>query len=172
MRIHIVRPKETFVTIANKYQVTLDDLRQFNPDFIQPDCLVAGMKVYIPNLKKVTEAFQDNEGNQEGNTSSEVASKVTEQLDFEMQSTMLSSSNEQASLKISPSPVEETHETPTHQPPQPPTVEAKVKHSLPEATEVSAKKVIPKRKFYEPWPPIKRTAQSCQYYCGYCDHCR
>lgn len=30
----------------------------------------------------------------------------------------------------------------------------------------------PKRKHYEPWPPIKRTAQSCQYYCGYCHHCR
>jgi spore germination protein YaaH len=58
MRIHIVRSKETFVTIANKYQVTLDDLRQFNPDFIQPDCLVAGMKVYIPNLKKSRKLFK------------------------------------------------------------------------------------------------------------------
>ena len=29
----------------------------------------------------------------------------------------------------------------------------------------------PKRKYYEPCPPIKRTAQSCQQYCGYCDHC-
>ena len=28
----------------------------------------------------------------------------------------------------------------------------------------------PKRKYYEPWPPIKRTAQSCQQYGGYCDH--
>ena len=27
-----------------------------------------------------------------------------------------------------------------------------------------------KRKYYEPWPPIKRTAQSCQQYGGYCNH--
>ncbi|MGM0524467.1 MAG: LysM peptidoglycan-binding domain-containing protein, partial [Bacillota bacterium] len=80
MRIHIVRPKETFVTIANKYQVTLDDLRQFNPDFIQPNCLVAGMKVYIPNLKKVTEAFQDSDHYQSPTSTKEIKQEGNEEV--------------------------------------------------------------------------------------------
>ncbi len=178
MRIHIVRPKETFVTIANKYQVTLDDLRQFNPDFIQPDCLVAGMKVYVPNLKKVTEAFQESDLSQSPMNKKELKGGGKEEgsltqtnhvMSSEQKGQVLSDKTPLISMKEDKQTLEIKKQTTVNKiETQKKTKKIQQDSQPPHVTGVQT----PKRKYYEPWPPIKRTAQSCQYNCGYWDHCR
>jgi spore germination protein YaaH len=178
MRIHIVRPKETFVTIANKYHVTLDDLRQFNPGFIQLDCLVEGMKVYIPNLKKVTEAFQDSDHHQNLTSTNKIKQEETKEVSLTSTKHVISAEQNEEVLQNHASftfnkenqqkPVIKKQVSANTIGKQKETKKTQKASQTSHATGVQT----PKRKYYEPWPSIKRTAQRCQYYFGYCDHCR
>lgn len=165
MRIHIVRPKETFVTIANKYQVTIDDLRQFNPDFIQPDCLVAGMKVYIPNLKKVTETFSE-EMEEENEVKCNGIQKTQDNLmaSLELKPSAAYVSNEKQHVSFDNKGSEEQVKTTT-------VTAVKQEKPLPEKQSIKKHGSTlsgDKKKKYQPWPPIKRPlhhAYPCPYGC-------
>lgn len=145
MRIHIVRPKETLVTIANKYQVTLDDLRQFNPDFIQPDCLVAGMKVYVPNLKKVSEALGEEDPETVVTTAEKENKKNSHTVHHEMNVTGEPSSNV-AKATILPKEHHHSFET------------VKQLNKEEKVIKQPKKSLQKKQKNYEPWPPIARSS--------------
>ncbi|GEN56016.1 hypothetical protein GCM10012290_09400 [Halolactibacillus alkaliphilus] len=165
MRIHIVRPKETFVTIANKYQVTMDDLRQFNPDFIQPDCLVAGMKVYIPNLKKVTETFSEEieeENEIKSNVDKNKQDNFMGSLELKQSIAHVSSEKQHVSSdnKDSQEDVTTTSDAAMKKVKHLPTKQPIEKYG---STLSGAKK-----KKYQPWPPIKRPlhhSYPCPYGC-------
>ncbi len=52
MKIHIVRNKESMVSIAEKYNVPFQEVVRLNKQIANPDDLMQGMKVKIPSQKE------------------------------------------------------------------------------------------------------------------------
>ncbi|HLR14614.1 MAG TPA: SafA/ExsA family spore coat assembly protein [Bacillota bacterium] len=52
MKIHIVKKGDTLWTIAEKYEVDFEELKQMNAHLAHPDMIMPGMKIRIPVHKK------------------------------------------------------------------------------------------------------------------------
>ncbi|WP_198946031.1 SafA/ExsA family spore coat assembly protein [Terribacillus sp. 7520-G] len=55
MKIHIVQKGDTMWSIANKYGVSFDELREMNGHIREPELAVPGMKLKIPTTTKAVE---------------------------------------------------------------------------------------------------------------------
>ena len=53
MKFHIVKKGESMQTIANKYNMRLDELMQMNKQIAKSDLILPGMKIKIPFEKNV-----------------------------------------------------------------------------------------------------------------------
>ncbi len=51
MKIHIVKKGDSLFSIAQKYNVSLEEVLQLNPSITNPDVIEVGMKVKIPTSK-------------------------------------------------------------------------------------------------------------------------
>lgn len=55
MRVHIVQKGDTLWKIAKQYSVGFDELKRLNAHLANPDYIVPGMEIYLPNDQQVKE---------------------------------------------------------------------------------------------------------------------
>ena len=53
MRIHIVQRGDTLWKISRNYGVSFDELKRLNAHLANPEYIVPGMKIFIPDEKKM-----------------------------------------------------------------------------------------------------------------------
>ncbi|WP_162297853.1 LysM peptidoglycan-binding domain-containing protein [Halalkalibacillus sediminis] len=69
MKIHVVKKNETLASVAEKYDITLDEILGMNQQISSPESLMAGMKLKVPNKEVQLEPVISS--NSERNHSSE-----------------------------------------------------------------------------------------------------
>ena len=69
MQIHIVKKGDTLWKISREYGVSFDDLKKINAHLANPEYIVPGMKIFIPETKKaetMQHPYGDNRPNKKG----------------------------------------------------------------------------------------------------------
>ena len=52
MQVHIVQKGDTLWKIAKQYAVGFEELKRLNAHLTNPDYIVPGMEIYLPNHQK------------------------------------------------------------------------------------------------------------------------
>lgn len=59
MRVHIVQKGDTLWKIAKQYAIGFDELKRLNAHLANPDYIVPGMEIYLPEMQKEKEVVKE-----------------------------------------------------------------------------------------------------------------